>query len=74
MDYDTVSFVSHESQAMSLGVFAVSILRNLVHLAFDVVEAGRPSPHLREAATSQSLTYFRPSVTNSESLFGPPSA
>jgi arginine exporter protein ArgO len=36
-DYDTMQFAGHESQAMLLGVFAVSILHNIVHLAFGVV-------------------------------------
>jgi hypothetical protein len=35
-NYDTMTFAGHESQAMLLGVFAVSILHNLVHLAFGV--------------------------------------
>ncbi|NIH82176.1 DUF4383 domain-containing protein [Amycolatopsis viridis] len=34
--YDTLSFAGHHSGAMLLGVFAVSILHNLVHLAFGV--------------------------------------
>ncbi|MFE2754333.1 DUF4383 domain-containing protein [Actinosynnema sp. NPDC059335] len=36
-DYDTLRFAGHESQAMLLGVFAVSILHNIVHLLFGVV-------------------------------------
>jgi 4-hydroxybenzoate polyprenyltransferase len=35
-NYDTMTFAGHESQAILLGVFAVSILHNLVHLAFGV--------------------------------------
>ncbi|MEV6715351.1 DUF4383 domain-containing protein [Lentzea sp. NPDC051208] len=35
-NYDTMTFAGHESQALLLGVFAVSILHNLVHLAFGV--------------------------------------
>jgi uncharacterized protein DUF4383 len=35
-DYDTMSFAGHESQAMLLGVFAVSTLHNIVHLAFGI--------------------------------------
>ncbi|MGW4213508.1 DUF4383 domain-containing protein [Lentzea sp. NPDC004789] len=35
--YDTLQFAGHESQAMLLGVFMVSILHNIVHLAFGVV-------------------------------------
>lgn len=36
-NYDTLMFAGHESQAMLLGVFMVSILHNIVHLAFGVV-------------------------------------
>ncbi|MGV2914927.1 DUF4383 domain-containing protein [Streptomyces alfalfae] len=35
-DYDTMKFASHDSGAQLLGVFQVSILHNLVHLAFGV--------------------------------------
>jgi hypothetical protein len=35
-NYDTMSFAGHESGALLLGVFNVSILHNLVHLAFGV--------------------------------------
>ncbi|GAB2775183.1 DUF4383 domain-containing protein [Amycolatopsis magusensis] len=34
--YDTLTFAGHESSALLLGVFAVSILHNLVHLLFGV--------------------------------------
>ncbi|MFD4990229.1 DUF4383 domain-containing protein [Streptomyces sp. NPDC058374] len=34
--YDTMEFASHHSEAKLLGVFQVSILHNLVHLAFGV--------------------------------------
>lgn len=36
-NYDTMSFAGHESDAMLLGVFAVSVLHNLVHVLFGVV-------------------------------------
>ena len=36
-NYDQLTFAGHESAALLLGVFAVSILHNLVHLAFGVV-------------------------------------
>jgi arginine exporter protein ArgO len=36
-DYDTMSFAGHDSMAKLLGIFDVSILHNLVHLAFGVV-------------------------------------
>jgi hypothetical protein len=35
-DYDAMEFAGHESQAHLLGIFAVSILHNVVHLAFGV--------------------------------------
>ncbi|MEH1100513.1 DUF4383 domain-containing protein [Micromonospora sp. CPCC 205561] len=35
-DYDTMQFAGHESEAKLLGLFQVSILHNLVHLAFGV--------------------------------------
>jgi hypothetical protein len=35
-DYDTMKFASHDSEAKLLGVFQISILHNLVHLAFGV--------------------------------------
>ncbi len=36
-NYDQLSFAGHGSGALLLGVFAVSILHNLVHLAFGVI-------------------------------------
>lgn len=36
-DYDGMTFAGHESTAMLLGVFHVSILHNLVHLLFGIV-------------------------------------
>ncbi|WP_240957848.1 DUF4383 domain-containing protein [Streptomyces barkulensis] len=36
-DYGEMQFAGHESQAQLLGLFQVSILHNLVHLAFGVV-------------------------------------
>lgn len=35
-NYDQLSFAGHGSGALLLGVFAVSVLHNLVHLAFGV--------------------------------------
>lgn len=35
-DYDSMTFAGHESGAHLLGIFEVSILHNLVHLAFGV--------------------------------------
>jgi hypothetical protein len=36
-NYDTMRFAGHHSGALLLGVFAVSVLHNLVHLGFGVV-------------------------------------
>lgn len=35
-NYDTMTFASHHSEALLLGVFNVSILHNIVHLLFGV--------------------------------------
>ncbi|MFD0203320.1 MULTISPECIES: DUF4383 domain-containing protein [Saccharothrix] len=35
-DYDTLMFAGHHSEAMLLGLFQVSILHNVVHLAFGI--------------------------------------
>ncbi|MDP9822758.1 DUF4383 domain-containing protein [Nocardioides massiliensis] len=35
-DFDTIQFAGHESEAMLLGIFQVSILHNIVHLLFGV--------------------------------------
>jgi hypothetical protein len=35
-DYDQMQFAGHESEAMLLGIFQVSILHNIVHLLFGV--------------------------------------
>jgi predicted transporter len=35
-NYDTMSFASHHSEALLLGIFNVSILHNIVHLLFGV--------------------------------------
>lgn len=35
-DFDTMSFASHHSEAMLLGLFQVSVLHNIVHLLFGV--------------------------------------
>jgi hypothetical protein len=36
-DYDSMKFAGHESMAMLLGIFCVSILHNIVHLLFGIV-------------------------------------
>ncbi|MFL6127284.1 DUF4383 domain-containing protein [Actinophytocola sp.] len=35
-DYDLMKFAGHDSQAMLLGIFCVSILHNIVHLLFGI--------------------------------------
>ena len=35
-NYDTMTFAGHESEAMLLGIFQVSILHNIVHLLFGI--------------------------------------
>jgi hypothetical protein len=35
-NYDTMMFAGHQSEAMLLGIFQVSILHNIVHLLFGV--------------------------------------
>lgn len=35
-DYDTLAFAGHDSEAMLLGIFQVSVLHNVVHLLFGV--------------------------------------
>ena len=36
-DYDSMTFAGHESAAQLLGIFEVSVLHNLVHLAFGLI-------------------------------------
>jgi arginine exporter protein ArgO len=47
--YDTMQAIGHESHAMLLGVFQVSILHNIVHLVFGVlgVLMARTAPQAR---------------------------
>jgi arginine exporter protein ArgO len=35
-NYDTLSFAGHDSEALLLGIFQVSVLHNIVHLLFGV--------------------------------------
>jgi arginine exporter protein ArgO len=35
-NYDTLSFAGHDSEALLLGIFQVSVLHNVVHLLFGV--------------------------------------
>ena len=48
-DFDTMEFAGHESEAMLLGVFQVSVLHNIVHLLFGIVglAAARTAPGAR---------------------------
>lgn len=39
-DFDSMEFAGHESEAMLLGVFQVSVLHNIVHLLFGLVGLG----------------------------------
>lgn len=43
-DYDQLQFASHDSSAMLLGVFQVSVLHNIVHLLFGVAAAPSRRP------------------------------
>ena len=36
-DFDTITFAGHDSDAMLLGIFQVSVLHNIVHLLFGIV-------------------------------------
>lgn len=36
-DYDSLTFAGHDSSAELLGIFAVSVLHNIVHLLFGIV-------------------------------------
>jgi hypothetical protein len=36
-NYDTMMFAGHDSEALLLGIFQVSILHNIVHLLFGIV-------------------------------------
>ncbi|SDY10824.1 protein of unknown function [Amycolatopsis xylanica] len=36
-DYDQLSFAGHDSMAMLLGLFMVSVLHNIVHLLFGII-------------------------------------
>ena len=46
-EYDGMTFAGHESTAMLLGVFHVSILHNIVHLLFGVVGPGARAYRVR---------------------------
>lgn len=44
-DYGSMQLAGHESEALLLGVFQVSILHNVVHLAFGLVGAAMARSH-----------------------------
>ncbi|GGQ27976.1 hypothetical protein GCM10010266_59080 [Streptomyces griseomycini] len=48
-DYDTMEFAAHHSEAKLLGIFQVSVLHNIVHLAFGVagLALARTAPQAR---------------------------
>jgi hypothetical protein len=52
-NYDQLSFASHRSEAMLMGVFQVSILHNIVHLLFGA--AGIAMARTRDAAKNYLL-------------------
>jgi hypothetical protein len=47
-DYDRLTFAGHDSMAMLLGVFMVSVLHNIVHLLFGI--AGLAAARTRRGA------------------------
>jgi len=57
--YDTMMFAGHESEAMLLGLFQVSILHNIVHLLFGVVGLvlARSSPGARNYLIGGGVVY-----------------
>jgi hypothetical protein len=52
-NYDQLSFAGHDSDAMLMGVFQVSILHNIVHLLFGI--AGIAMARTRDAAKNYLL-------------------
>lgn len=58
-DYDQLSFAGHGSGALLLGVFAVSVLHNLVHLAFGVagLALARTAPGARSFLIGGGIVY-----------------
>lgn len=58
-NYDQLSFAGHGSGALLLGVFAVSVLHNLVHLAFGVagIATARTAPGARAYLIGGGIVY-----------------
>ncbi|MFE0019887.1 DUF4383 domain-containing protein [Amycolatopsis sp. NPDC059021] len=59
-DYDTMSFAGHHSHAMLLGVFAVSVLHNIVHLVFGAagLSLARSAPGARGFLIGGGIVYL----------------
>lgn len=58
-NYDRLALAGHDSGALLLGVFAVSVLHNLVHLAFGVIglAMSRTAPGARNYLIGGGLVY-----------------
>ncbi|GAA2998270.1 DUF4383 domain-containing protein [Actinokineospora diospyrosa] len=59
-NYDQLTFAGHHSEAALLGVFAVSVLHNLVHLAFGVagLALGRTASSARSYLIGGGVVYL----------------
>ena len=59
-NYGTMEFAGHESQAMLLGIFQVSVLHNIVHLAFGVagITMSKTSPGARRFLLVGGIIYL----------------
>jgi arginine exporter protein ArgO len=49
-NYETMGFAGHESEALLLGIFQVSILHNIVHLLFGVAGLAMARTHAQSRA------------------------
>jgi hypothetical protein len=49
-NYETMGFAGHESEALLLGIFQVSILHNIVHLLFGVAGLAMARTHAQSKA------------------------
>jgi len=59
-DYDTMSFAGHNSDAMLLGIFQVSVLHNIVHLLFGAagLALARTAPGARNYLVGGGVVYI----------------
>ena len=59
-NYGAMEFAGHESQAMLLGIFQVSVLHNIVHLAFGVagITMSKTSPGARRFLMVGGILYL----------------